>query len=194
MSREENHWPSFSLPDSPLVLRPWQPGDADALFEAASESVESVGRWLPWCHAGYRRDEGEAWIALAQAGWQQGELFAFALFDTESHAVVGGMGLNQLDRQHRSANLGYWVRRTWQGKGIAARAAPIVARFGFDTLGLVRVEIVCAEQNLASRRCAEKTGAGYEGLARHRLVIGDTPVDAAVYALIPSDLAQLAQS
>lgn len=194
MSGEENHWPSFLLPDTPVVLRPWQPGDTDALFEAASESVESVGRWLPWCHAGYAREESEAWISHAQAGWQQGGLFAFALFDTEGHAVVGGMGLNQLDRQHRSANLGYWVRSTRQGKGIAARAVPIVARFGFETLGLVRVEIVCAEQNLASRRCAEKAGANYEGLARHRLVISDTPVDAAVYGLIPSDIAQGAQS
>ncbi|MFC4761655.1 GNAT family N-acetyltransferase [Dyella koreensis] len=194
MSGEENHWPSFPLPGTSVVLRPWQPGDADALFEAASESVESVGRWLPWCHAGYAREESEAWVAHAQAGWQQGELFAFALFDTESHAVVGGMGLNQFDRQHRSANLGYWVRGTRQGKGFAARAVPIVARFGFETLGLVRVEIVCAEQNLASRRCAEKAGAVYEGVARHRLVIGDTPVDAAVYGLIPPDLAQVAQS
>ncbi|WP_266168272.1 GNAT family N-acetyltransferase [Dyella subtropica] len=190
MSGEETLWSSFRLPCSALVLRPWQAGDASALFEAASESVQSVGRWLPWCHAGYARADSEAWIAHSHAGWQRGELFAFAIVDTETQTVVGGLGLNQFNRQHRSANLGYWIRHSRQGGGIASEAVSVIARFGFDTLGLVRVEIVVAEDNLASRRCAEKAGAHFEGIARQRLMIADVPVDAAIYALIPADLAQ----
>lgn len=189
MSQDAAPWPSFPLPPGSLRVRPWQPEDADALFTAAVESVETVGRWLPWCRQGYARDDSVAWIAHAQASWQLEEMFAFAIVDETDGSVAGGVGLNQFNRQHRSANLGYWVRQSRQGQGIAPRAVPAVARFGFETLGLVRVEIVAAEHNLSSRRCAEKAGARFEGIGRRRLVIGENLLDAAVYSLIPDDLA-----
>ncbi|WNL44002.1 GNAT family protein [Dyella sp. BiH032] len=189
MSQDDTPWPSFALLPGSLRVRPWQPDDADALFAAASESIQSVGRWLPWCREGYARDDSVAWIAHAQASWQLEELFAFAIVDEADGSVAGGVGLNQFNRQHRSANLGYWVRQSRQGQGIAPRAVPAVARFGFETLGLVRVEILAAEENQASRRCAAKAGAQFEGIGRRRLVIGEDVLDAAVYSLIPDDLA-----
>lgn len=189
MSQDDTPWPSFALLPSSLRVRPWQPDDADALFAAASESIQSVGRWLPWCREGYARDDSVAWIAHAQASWQLEELFAFAIVDEADGSVAGGVGLNQFNRQHRSANLGYWVRQSRHGQGIAPRAVPAVARFGFETLGLVRVEILAAEENQASRRCAAKAGAQFEGIGRRRLVIGEDVLDAAVYSLIPDDLA-----
>lgn len=190
MDIDQRPWPSFALPGSGVVLRPWQPADAPGLFAAATESVESVGRWLPWCHPDYTLADSTAWVALASEGWGRGELFAFALAHQDTGDIVGGMGLNQLNREHRSANLGYWIRRSRQGQGLAPDAVPAVARFGFEMLGLVRVEIVCATANAASRRCAEKAGARFEGIARQRLVIRDEPFDAAIYALIPADLDQ----
>lgn len=181
-------WPSFALPGTTVVLRPWQPGDAPALYEAATASIESVGRWLPWCRPGYTMADSEAWIETTGLGWRQGELFGFALADVASGEIVGGAGLNQIHREHRSANLGYWVREGHQGHGLASAAVRPLARFGFGQLGLVRLEIVCALENIASRRCAEKAGASFEGVARHRLMVGNTPTDAAVYALLPEDL------
>lgn len=189
MSQDDAPWPSFALPAGSLRVRPWQPQDADALFAAAGESVDSVGRWLPWCRQGYARADSVAWIAHAQACWQLEEMFAFAIVDEADGSVAGGVGLNQFNRQQRSANLGYWVRQSRQGQGIAPRAVPAVARFGFETLQLVRVEIVAAVDNEPSRRCAEKAGARFEGIGRQRLLIDDHAVDAAVYSLIPTDLA-----
>src|SRR5438309_1190355 len=43
-----------------IVIRPYQIGDAPLLFEAATESVAEVYRWLPWCHPGYSIGESEA--------------------------------------------------------------------------------------------------------------------------------------
>ena len=67
------------------------------------------------------------------------------------------------------------------------------ARFGFDQLGLIRVEIVAETGNRASRRTAERAGARFEAIARHRLWIHGRPADAAVYALLPSDLEAIAR-
>ncbi|WP_223250761.1 GNAT family N-acetyltransferase [Rhodanobacter denitrificans] len=178
----------LELTDGRLRLRPWQERDADALVEAARESVATVGRWLPWCHAGYGADDADAWVAHCRAGWHSGEIQAFAMFEADSGHLLGSIGLNQHNPLHRSANLGYWVRQSRQGKGLAAAAAALVARFGFEQLGLVRIEIVILPGNRASQHTAERVGARFEGVARQRLWMGGQAQDARVYGLIPTDL------
>ena len=45
--------PTIELVEESLRLRPWRVGDTAELFDAVRSSVHTVGRWLPWCHAGY---------------------------------------------------------------------------------------------------------------------------------------------
>ena len=179
---------AIELSGARLRLRAWQQADVGQLVDAVHESVDSVGRWLPWCHAGYGRDEATDWIARCRAGWQAGNHFAFALFDVNSGYLLGSAGLSQLDAPHRRANLGYWVRQSCQQQGIGAAAARLVAHFGFQQLELARIEIVVLPDNRPSRAVAEKTGAICEAIARNRVWIHDRAHDAAVYGLIAQDL------
>ena len=180
--------PARELVEESLRLRPWQTQDASDLFDTVRSSVVSVGRWLPWCHADYSLDDANAWIRHCQDGWSQGEHFAFSIVDRMTGELLGGAGLNQRNRLHCSANLGYWVRQSRHGEGIAARAAALVARFGFEQLGLIRIEIIVLPDNHPSRRVAEKTGAQFEAIARQRLWANGRANDAAVYGLILTDL------
>ena len=75
---------------------------------------------------------------------------------------------------------------------MAVAAGRLVARFGFEQLGLLRIEVVALPDNHPSRRTAEKIGARFEAIARRRLGVNGQAHDAAVYGLIPSDLSQLA--
>ena len=181
---------TLELTNGRLCLRPWQARDATALYAAARESTGSVGRWLPWCHAGYRMEDAVAWIAHCQPGWRAGEHFAFPIFDADSGELLGGIGLNQYNRLHHSANLGYWIRQSRQRQGIAVTAATLVARFGFEQLGLTRIEIVALPDNHPGRYTAERIGARFEAIARQRLWANGQAHDAAVYGLIPLDLPQ----
>ena len=167
-----------------VLLRPYRIEDAGTVFAAATESVETVGRWMPWCHAGYTEAESIAWIEKTQSMWQSGEAYEFAVFDPTSN-YVGGAGINQLNRLHNLGNLGYWVRQSRQGRGLATAAVRMLAMFGFDALRLTRIEIVTASENGASRRVAEKAGAQFECLARNRLVINGVALAAAVHSLVP---------
>ena len=178
------------IAEGPLLLRPWRPEDAPALFEAVHESVDSIGRWLPWCHAGYDLDAAQDWVRHCGQGWAAEEHFAFGVFARADGRLLGSAGLNQRNRVHRSAAMGYWVRQSHQRQGVARQAARLVARFGFQQVGLVRIEIVALPDNLASRRAAERAGAKFEAIARRRLWVSDAARDAAVYALVPEDLEQ----
>jgi RimJ/RimL family protein N-acetyltransferase len=95
--------------------------------------------------------------------------------------------LSSIHPIYHFCNLGYWVRTSCHGQGIAGRAAKLTARFAFEHLGLIRVEIVIGVGNRASLRVAEKIGAHDEGILLNRMVIGRSVCDAHMYSLIPSD-------
>jgi RimJ/RimL family protein N-acetyltransferase len=180
---------STELTAAAMVLRPWRADDAPAMHDAVRESMQSLATWLPWCHPDYGLVDAQARIDACHAGWAQGELFSFATLDDEGR-LLGSVGLSQVNRLHRSANAGYWLRTSAQGHGWASRALARVARFGFEQLGLIRVEIVAEPGNVASRRTAEQAGARFEVIARNKIWSRDRPADAAVYSLVPGDLAQ----
>ncbi|MEP0764930.1 MAG: GNAT family N-acetyltransferase [Fimbriimonadia bacterium] len=176
------------LADGEIRIRRHREGDVDALFEAARESIAEVGRWLPWCHPDYRREETAEWIAGRIEAWDRGDAYEFVIEDAETGRVLGGVGINSINRGLRSANLGYWVRTTAAGRGVATAAARLAARFALEVMGLVRVYILADVENLPSQRVAEKAGAVREGVLRNALVLRGEPRDAVGYSLIPGDL------
>jgi ribosomal-protein-serine acetyltransferase len=181
--------PIVELRVGDLLLRPYREEDAAALYSAVHESIASIGHWLPWCHAGYSEADSVAWIAHCSGEWTRGNMYTFAIFDSAGAEFLGAVGLSHRNREHNFAGIGYWVRESKRGRGIAARAGKLVAAFGFDRVKLTRIEILAALDNHASRRTAENIGGRLEGIARNRLITPQGQVDAAVYALIPSDYA-----
>lgn len=179
-----------TLTDGRVLLRPLVPADRDALFAAASESRDEVGRWMPWCHAQYARKDSEEWIAFCERNWAAEDGSRdFGAFDATTGEMVGSIGINQFNRLHNFANLGYWIRTSRARQGIATAGVRVLARYGFETLGLARIEIVAQVRNVASRRVAEKAGARLEGIARNRLEYRGRYFDAAMYSLLPGDIA-----
>jgi len=164
-------------------IRFYEPGDAQALWEAARESVLEVGPWLPWCHADYSIDDAAEWTRTRAALAAEGREYTFAILGPEGR-FLGGCGLNHINRAHRFCNLGYWVRTSATGGGVATMAVRLAADYAFKNTDLGRLEIVCAAGNVASQRVAERAGAVREGLLRDRLVIRGQSVDAVMYSLV----------
>lgn len=166
-----------------VAIRCYAPRDARALFEAARESIEQVYPWLEWCHPGYEISESRSWIEHCRRAWEAEEEYQFAIVGPGDE-YLGGCGLNRLQRDHRVANLGYWVRSSAAGRGVATEAARQVALFAFEQTDLNRLEIITALENHASRRVAERLGAIREAVVRSRLFLHGEPHDAVQYALV----------
>ncbi len=170
-----------------VTLRQFRLDDADEVFEAAYSSRAEVARWLPWCHADYRREETVAYLTSQPAAWAASSEFSFAVVENATGRILGGCGINQLDWLHLRANLGYWIRTDAAGRGFASAAVLALAPAALEDLELERVEIWAAVKNLASRRVAEKCGAKLEAIARRRLRMPNHQQDAAGYAFIRED-------
>jgi len=174
--------------DELILIRPYRPSDVDNLYEAARESINQVYRWLPWCHPLYSIEESIDWIRSRSSAWEHGKEYSFVIEDAVTGKFLGGTGINEINSIHKSGNLGYWVRSTETGRGVASAATLLTAVLAFEQLHLHRVEIIAAVKNLASQRVAEKAGAMREGILRRRLLINGNHHDAIIYSLLPEDL------
>jgi RimJ/RimL family protein N-acetyltransferase len=87
----------------------------------------------------------------------------------------------------RRAELGYWIRSDLAGRGLTTEAASAIVAFGFDVVGLHRIELHAAPGNAGSIRVAEKLGFQFEGLARHAGFAESRWQDMNIYGLLETD-------
>jgi RimJ/RimL family protein N-acetyltransferase len=162
--------------------------DAENIYDAVLGSKPELTPWMDWCRPDFSIDVPLDWLKNQPREWEQGINFQFVIIDNKSHHFLGCCGINHINQFYLLANLGYWVRTDRQGEGIATEATKLTALFGFQQLGLRRIEIVTGEENWPSRRVAEKTGAVFEGILRKRLKLGKKNINAAMHSLILEDL------
>lgn len=169
-----------------VYLRPPEPADVPAMVDAVVESQPDLGHWLVWAVPRYSRREAAAWC---EHGHQDRQLSAFHVFDTGGVRLLGGVGFHGFDPNNGKAELGYWVRSSARGSGVAVAAARVALTDLFERTATERVELIIAVDNHASQRVALKLGAIKEGILRRRLALATGPSDAQLFGLLRSDFA-----
>lgn len=170
-----------------LRLRPPRRSDLDAIDEAIQESLSDLILWLPWARPGHTRADSRRYLRSARTARTRRAAFEFVVQDVHSDAFLGMVSLHRIDWIRRSGGVGYWVRRSARGKGIATEAATAILQLAFQDCRLHRVEIHVALENPASQRVAEKMGFQREGIARGVEFVNGRYLDHVQYALLGSD-------
>jgi len=178
----------IEIETGPFLLRRLTGQDLDPLYEAIIESLPELSRWMWWAHENYAKTETATFIESQLNSEAGGDEDGFGIFEKNSGLILGCAGLNRIDRTNKYCNLGYWVRSSATGRGIATTVARRLAAFALTELGMNRVEVIVAAENVASLRVAEKIGAMREGIARCRLTLSETVHDAWVHSIVRSDL------
>lgn len=169
--------------DSSIPIREHHDDDVEASYAAVRESIRELERWMPWCHPAYSLQDAKEWVTGAVARFAERSAFEFVI-SNERGDYLGSCGLNQLRPLDRVANLGYWVRTSNARMGIATQAVHLLRDWAFENTDLVRLEIVVAVENVASRRVAEKVGARHEGVLAKRLFLNGRSEDGMMYAVL----------
>ena len=177
----------IQLSDDLILLRPPRDEDITAIHAAVRVSLAELHPWMDWATEAYDEAAARRWLDIVQLAWSHSSAFQFAITEAASGQYLGSCGVDGINDKYRFCNLGYWVRSDRTRRGIASRAARLAARFAFQTVGLIRAEIVIAAGNLASQRAAEKAGAHYEGILKNRMVVRMDVYDAVMYSFSPTD-------
>ncbi len=167
-----------------LLLRPFRLSDApDVQRLAGAKEIASNTLNIP--HP-YRDGLAEEWIGSHRERYDCGELANFAITTRADGRLIGAIGL-VINQRHERAELGYWIGVPYWNQGYCTEAARAVVQFGFEVLGLNRIDSHHFAHNRASGRVMRKIGMTYEGVLRQHVKRGDRFEDMVCYGLLRQD-------
>jgi RimJ/RimL family protein N-acetyltransferase len=185
-------FPFVKLNDDLITLRPFNFGEEDELYDAVHSSLPELNPWMSWANESYTKESAQHYITVTRSEWNRGSVYVFAITDSKTNEIYGACSLSHIHPIYKFCNLGYWIKTSKHGNGLAGRAALMTARFAFEKIKLIRAEIVIAVGNEASKKVAEKINAHYEGILLNRMTVGKNIYDAHMFSLLPSDLGLVA--
>ena len=166
-----------------LRLRLFTAGDEPAVFALASDP--EIARFVRF-EAHRAPADTRAFLELAFEHYHRGDPFAWAIVRRTDDRLIGSCGFVSQAPERHAAEIGYWLGKAYWGKGYAVEAARALVRFGFEQMGLERVEAKCFVQNRAGQRVIEKLGMKYEGTDRGEMIKGEYP-ELRLYAVASQD-------
>jgi ribosomal-protein-alanine N-acetyltransferase len=106
------------------------------------------------------------------------------------HRLVGSCGFESRESGHARAALGYILSRKYWGRGLIPEAVRALIAFGFERMGLNRIEARCIAESIASARVMEKAGMIPEGTLRQRESIKGAHRDIKIYSILKSEVSR----
>jgi [ribosomal protein S5]-alanine N-acetyltransferase len=171
-----------------VELRPLEGGDFDLWRAVRERSREWLEPWEPMADPTSPDPATDAEAFRARCGaWERQRHFdtayGYGMFVHEG-PFIGEVSLGSVQRgPFQSAFVGYWVDAEHAGQGYVPEGVAIILRYGFEELGLHRIEAAIVPRNTASRRVMDKLGLREEGLAERFLQIRGVWEDHVRYAI-----------
>ncbi len=177
-----------SLVGPRVKLRALEVADHDAWRAIRIASRDWLEPWEPLPEPGTPDPviDREAFRARCGAWERQRQFdtaYGFGLF-LRDDTLIGEVSLGSVLRgPFQSGFIGYWIGSEHAGRGYIPEGVALIVRYGFEELGLHRMEAVIVPRNERSRRVVEKLGFREEGTAARFLQIQGVWEDHLRYAI-----------
>ncbi|KAA0690835.1 N-acetyltransferase [Halopseudomonas laoshanensis] len=158
----------FELETPRLQLRHLEPADATNTYAGWMNDPE-VNRYLETRHVKQTRASCRDFILQCNSD-PCSELFG--VFDKENGQHIGNAKIGFINHRYHRGQLSLFIgeKQLW-GQGLSSELVRGLTVYGFERLGLHRLEAGCYEDNLASLRVFLKAGYVVEGFMRDHVVI-----------------------
>jgi ribosomal-protein-serine acetyltransferase len=147
-----------------ILLRSYQVDDAPELFSAVNKSRKHLLPWLEWIGKTTKSEHSLQFIQQSLHQLHTQEALALGIFYNDR--IIGGIGMHHWEQTTKRAQLGYWISKEWEGKGIMNTCLTRFVDFLFEKIGLNKIEIHFVPANKRSAKVAERLGAKIEGVIR----------------------------
>lgn len=139
-----------------LVIRSLEMSDANRVVEAVTESLSELLQWMPWAQFEPQSlTQREELIAQWSKDWEEKKDFPVGIFRDEQ--LVGCSGLH-MRHGVGQFEIGYWVRTSCVGQGIATRAAGALTDVALALPEVHEVLIAHDVANIRSQIIPERLG------------------------------------
>ncbi len=161
-----------TLEGATVLLKPVSPDDTERVYDACQDA--QFAKWLPFASEGYTWEQAEQFTKqLVPQSWAAGNpLWGIYALDKNGRpgALAGTIDIR--DQGEGVWEIGFWMHRDSQGKGLTTAANRLAVDAAFKELGAKRILHHAKVGNHASRRIARNLGFRPEGVRRIELPNG----------------------
>ena len=166
-----------------LLLRQFVESDLENVFKGLShpdiikhygisfDSLESTKKQMTW-FADLEKTETGMW---------------FAVCSLDNKTFYGAGGLNDLSKEHKKAEIGFWLLTDFWGQGIMKEAMPLICNYGFDKLELHRIEGFVESDNTNCKNAMAKLDFQHEGTMKDCEVKNGKFISLDIYSKIKTE-------
>jgi ribosomal-protein-alanine N-acetyltransferase len=141
-----------------LLLRPFDRNDVEELY-----SVLGDPETMTYYPAAFSFKETETWVRANIERFERDGTGLWAIEDRATGEFLGDCGLvHQIVDGEGELEVGWHVKRSRWGQGIAPEAGAAFRDRAFGALGFKRIISIIRPDNIQSRRVAEKLGMAVE--------------------------------
>ena len=174
--------------DNEIILRPFKNEDAKKIVTAVTENYDHLRAFLHWVVPEYDLSFAIEFIAQSRRGAEERTSIGFGIFEREN--LIGSIGFVNFNWPSKRAEIGYWIAKDHEGKGIITKSCKLLLNYAFGDLKLNRIEIRCAAENVRSRAVPERLGFTREAVLRQSLWRHDRFYDMVIYGILKDEWLQ----
>ncbi len=167
-----------------LLLRRIRTDDAEDIFTYASDPA--VTATLTW-ETHLSIDDSIAFIQQVIDGYERDEQATWGIEHSASRRLIGTIGYNSIHAGGYVGEVGYALARQYWRLGLMTEALRAVLDFGFQHMGLRRIEATCRIDNTGSYRVMEKAGMQLDGILRDAQYVKGRLITVRLYSLLRND-------
>lgn len=174
----------FSLKvDDELELALPTDSNAEKAFAVVMANYDHLHEWMPWVNENFTLESVREFYrrTLVKFAKNEDEIGLNIVYKSE---IVGGTGFHEINRQDKSAEIGYWLAKDATGKGLMTKSVAKLLEYGFGEMNLNRIVIKCVPENTKSRAIPERLGFTVEGVEREAGWLHTRFVDHVVYSML----------
>lgn len=174
----------FSVRDD-IMLRTFREGEAEMVYEVVDRNRDHLQTFMHWMTPEYSLESAKEFIARATSRTADDQGFGYGIFQGER--LLGSIGFVSFDWKARKTEIGYWIDKAEEGKGIISASCAMLIDHAFDELGMNRIEIRCSAENARSAAIPERFGFKKEGVLRESEFRNGRLQDFVVYGLLSDE-------
>lgn len=163
-----------------LILRNLRRDDSQEYWDYVSDT--DVKYKFRFNHT--RESADERLIALAKRYTLERPPFVWAIASKDEDLMMGIVSIDGHSSVNKSASLACGITQKYRNQGVATEANIALINYLFKVPKLHRIELRCTKGLAVSKRCFEKMGLTYEGIARGAKWEGGQFVDSEVYSVL----------
>ncbi len=163
----------FSYDDADNMLKYWisipeiQHMYAEPTYNTKEEVKELLDKYI----SSYEKDNYYRWAVILK----------------DTNECIGQIAYFLVDPKNNFAEIEYCIGTNFQNKGLATEAAKAVIKYGFNEMGLHKVQICHRANNISSKKVIEKCGFTYEGTLRHYFYQDGQYMDRLYYSILETE-------